>query len=1099
VKAPAEQGTAHGEQPTHRRPAAVRPEPAPTVPVTGGVASRIGAAAALRLQRQAGNRAVSRLVAQRKTGSAGPGAAQTGATAKGVTQPAAPSGGTATAAPSPEVVQRLADGGRAGPSADPKFAALKADVRAKQHKLAAHPPAAGEAAKAQKAAQAPPDDKLAQGKAAQAEQMEAAKPGEFNKAAFVKAVNDAINQQAPKNLDDADKFATSGKADQVKSQVSGQVTAGKQASAGAITSATQQPPDTSKAKDKPVTPLAPDPAPATPAPPNPAQAVPDKAPPAATDFSAGPAQVRDQMAEAQVTEEQLAKSNEPEFTGALKATKETEQHAATAPGQVRAAESRVLAGTKAEAAQTGAAALGAMAATRRTAGAAVAGGKQAAKSTDEAKRAQVTGILQKVFDTTKTAVEAILTGIDAKVDEKFSTGEKAARDAFTAEHRQKMKEYKDRRYSGWLGKGRWLRDKVMDLPAEANQIFVTARTGYVARMQQVIESVADVIAVELKKAKARIAEGRAQLRAEVDKLPKDLQKIGKQAAGDFAGKFDELTESVDNKGQELVQTLASKYTEALGAVDAEIAEEKEKNKGLVSKAVDAVGGAIKTILELKDLLLGVLAKAAEAVVAIIKDPIGFLGHLVSAVGAGLNAFMGRIGEHLQKGLVGWLMGSASSLGIQLPEKFDLKGIVSMIASLLGLTWDAIKARVIARGVPAQAIDGAEQSLPLIARLKAEGISGIWEAIVEKVGNLKDALFAKLSAYIGPEVLKAGIIWLLSLLNPASAFVKACKMIIDIVSFIVTRGAQIAQFVNAVLDAVIAIAKGGAGGVPQLIENALAKSIPVLIGGLAAILGIGGIADKVKKFIQSLSKPVMKAVDWVTDKIVGVGKKIWAKLKGFGRKVKDRINGSVSGRVESAATQPRESASGPVIKTVSMQGHSHRITFPPDGAVLMASVESGLVGKALARRSAIKDDVPTPTAEIEALDALVVLVRRSQEILRKKGADDPSFGPACDAVVAAVSAYAQKFRREDLDPTPASTEEEERWAVWAARAEALGFQRTNYRSHGAPVYRQGANRYISPDVDSHIGGVWKMATSVANLGSKKTRSGTYDADLKWIGK
>ncbi|WP_285667680.1 hypothetical protein, partial [Actinorhabdospora filicis] len=49
--------------------------------------------------------------------------------------------------------------------------------------------------------------------------------------------------------------------------------------------------------------------------------------------------------------------------------------------------------------------------------------------------------------------------------------------------------------------------------------------------------------------------------------------------------------------------------------------------------------------------------------------------------------------------------------------------------------------------------------------------------------------------------------------------------------------------------------------------------------LAALLGVGGIADKVKKFFQALSKPVMKAVDWVVGKIVGFGKKIWAKLKG----------------------------------------------------------------------------------------------------------------------------------------------------------------------------------------------------------------------------
>src|SRR5690606_29373393 len=94
-----------------------------------------------------------------------------------------------------------------------------------------------------------------QGKAANAEKMHAAKPGEFDKAGFIRAVNEAIAAQAPKNLDEADKFADSGKADAVKDQVQGQVAAGRQASAGQIESTTKAPPDTSKAKDKPVTPL----------------------------------------------------------------------------------------------------------------------------------------------------------------------------------------------------------------------------------------------------------------------------------------------------------------------------------------------------------------------------------------------------------------------------------------------------------------------------------------------------------------------------------------------------------------------------------------------------------------------------------------------------------------------------------------------------------------------------------------------------------------------------------------------------------------------------------------------------------------------------
>lgn len=898
----------------HQAPPAERPA-GPAAPIAEAEPGRrpgsapaqptMSVSAVQRLQSAAGNRAAASLLRGRSSASpraarppanghpAPPATAATTSAGPSSTLPAVPSTPDAAVA-----VQRLATGTTAGsaepgtrdgPASDPKFAALEADIRRKQRQVGAHPPAKTEAAAAQGAAKAPQDDKEAQGKAANAEKMNAAKPGEFDKAAFVRAVNEAIAAQAPKNLDEADKFGDSGKADAVKSRVQGQVSDGKTASAGPIESATSAPPDTSAAKEKQVTPLRPDQPPPTPATPDPAKAVPDKAPPSATDLSAGPAQVDQQMAGAQVTEEQLAKSNEPEFTDALATKKEGEQHAATAPGQVRAAEAQILAGAKAQAAQTGAKAMTALATDRKQAGAAVAKGKDGAKGDDETKRAQVTARLQKVFDATKTDVENILSELDKKVDDKFTKDEKAARDAFTAEHKRKMDEYKDKRYSGLLGKGRWLKDKFAGLPEEANQIFVQSRKGYVDRMQQVISGIADLIGADLTKAKQRIATGRDQLQAEIKTLPADLQAIGKEAAGEFASKFDALTESVDTKGNELVQTLATKYNEALKSVDDEIAAEKEKNKGLIAKAVDAVKGVIDTILKLKDMLLGVLAKAASAVMAIIKDPIGFLGKLVSAVGAGLRAFMANIAEHLKKGLIGWLLGAMSGAGLQLPAKFDLRGIIMMIGSLLGLTWAALRGRIISRGVPAAAMGAVEQSVPMAQKLQSEGIGGIWEQIKEKVGDLKENLFSKISEYLIPTVLIAGITWIISLLNPASAFIKACKMIIDIVTFIVERGAQIIQFVNAVLDAVIAIATGGTGGVPALIEAALAKSIPVLIGALAAILGIGGIADKVKKFFQSLAKPVMKAVDWVVDKIAGFGKKLWAKLKGLGRRLKDKAS------------------------------------------------------------------------------------------------------------------------------------------------------------------------------------------------------------------
>ncbi|WP_234338155.1 phage tail protein [Streptomyces sp. NRRL F-5727] len=806
------------------------------------------------------------------------------------------------------VAQRYTAPVKTPPNAAPGFRRVGADVAAKKRTMAAHAPAAAESKAAQDAAVAPPDDKEAQGKAANAEKMNAAKPGEFDKAAFVAAVDKAIEAQAPKNLDEADKFSKSGKADRVKEEVDGKVGEGKDTSAKDIETATKAPPDTSAAKDKPVTPLAPDRPPADPGAPSATDAIPEKQPPAVTDFSQGPAENDKAMADAEVTEEQLAKGNEPEFDEALKAKKTAETDSAKAPGKAHTAEDQQLATAKAGAAAAGAQAMNTLTATRAAAGKAVDGGKGETKSKDEQKRAEVTAKLQKVFDATKKDVEATLTGLDQKVDTAFTSGEKAARDAFTADHKARMKKYKDKRYGGLLGKGRWLKDKFAGMPQEANDLYQESRKLYVARMRTVISQVADLIGVELGRAKARIAQGRTELKAEVDRLPAELRAFGEEAQQDFAGKFEDLEASVDEKSEQLVQDLANKYTAALNAVDEEIKKLQEANKGLIDKAKDAIVGVIKTINELKNLLLGILAKAASAIMKIIKDPIGFLGNLVKAVGAGLNLFVSNIGEHLKKGLVSWLLGTATKAGLELPDRFDLRGIIQLITGLLGLTWDNIRSRITRKGAPEEALGAVETSVPVAKKLATEGPAGAFEEIKAETGDLKSTILSKLTEYLIPTVIIAGITWIVSLLNPASAFIRAVKGIIDIVTFVVNQGAQIADFVNAVLDAVIEIANGGAAGVPKMVETALAASIPLLIGFLAALLGIGGLANKVKSVFQAVSRPVNRAIDKIVDFIAKKGKALWQKLR------KDSKSPAKDGSTQSLAAKQK------VAKAASRDAH-----------------------------------------------------------------------------------------------------------------------------------------------------------------------------------
>ncbi|MFL6125327.1 hypothetical protein, partial [Actinophytocola sp.] len=770
--------------------------------------------------------------------------------------------------------------GPRSPGADPKFRALKKDVTAKEKAIAAsHPPAAAEAGAAQAAATLPADDREARGKAAHAEDMDAAQPKEFDKQAFVDAVRRAVADKAPKNLDEADKFGESGKAEEVKAEVQDKVGAGKDASAKEIASTTAAVPQ--PAPDaKPVVPLTPDKVPGKPATPNPGQAAPDPLPASATDMSAGPAKVDQQLSDAQVTEKQLSfdNSREPGFDKAVREKKTMEAHSTAAPKQLRAGESRELNGVRATAATHGAAAMAGIHATRVSTGKRVGTGKTGAKGRDEDRRKQVTDLLQTVFDQTRGDVEKILTDLDEKVDDQFTAGEKRARDRFTHEHEEGMRRYKDERYGGWTGWLKWTRDLFAGLPEEANRIYERARDNYLAAMNQLITDIAGTVERELRRAKDRIATGRKDLKAAVDGLPADLRMIGREAAADFAGRFDELKDTVGDKATELVDALATRYTDAVKSVDDEIAAEKEKNKGLVDKAMDAVGGAITAIIELGRMLMGVLRKAVSAIGAILKDPIGFLGNLVTGVGGGLRLFMRNAGHHLEQGVLAWLLGTGATAGLQLPTSFDVLGILLMLAALLGLSWANIRARLV-RKVPNQAVTAAETAVPLVAEVKKRGVAGMWSDLRSRVGDLRKELIGNLVSFLLPTIVIAGITWIVSLFNPASAFIRACKMIIDIIRFIVTNGRQIIEFVNTVLDAVIAIARGGTGGVPALVERALARSIPVLIGALAALLGIGGIAGKVKQIFQKLARPVNRAVDWVVAKIAGLVRKLWAKLKG----------------------------------------------------------------------------------------------------------------------------------------------------------------------------------------------------------------------------
>ena len=615
-----------------------------------------------------------------------------------------------------------------------------------------------------------------------------------------------------------------------------------------------------------------------------------------TELGAGPCEINNKLADAEVTDDQLKKGNEPQFNEALGSKQKAEEHAAQAPPEAKAAEGAQLGQAQAGAAGTVAAGLTAMHGGRASALGGITAHKSQAKAADEAKRAEISKHIEQVFTKAKTDVGALLDGLDQQVTDVFDKGEKVARDTFDTTVGKEVDDWKDDRYSGLRGKYRWVKDKFAGLPAEVNQIYTRNRTVYLANMQKVISDVADVVGSTLGKAKQRIADGRNEIKAYVASQPVALRKFANEAGEKMSDQFDSLDSDVDSKQESVVSDLAQKYVAARQSVDDSITKMQEDNKGLVEKAVDAVEAVVGIILKMKDMLMNVLSRAANAIGRIISDPIGFLDKLVSAVKAGLSKFVANIGEHLKKGLLDWLLGALSSAGIELPETFDLKGILTLALSILGLTWANIRGRLVSKvGEPVMA--KMEQAVDVFKIIATEGLAGLWKWILDRVGDFQEMVMGEIREFISEKVIKAGIEWLIGILNPAAAFIKACEAIYNVVMFFVEKGKEIIEFVNSILDSVESILNGGVGAVADLIEGTLAKTIPLIINFLADLLGLGGISEKIKEIIGKIQAPVNKAIDAVIGGALKIGKKLFGGLIAKGKGLHEKGAAYVKAKVE----------------------------------------------------------------------------------------------------------------------------------------------------------------------------------------------------------
>jgi len=762
------------------------------------------------------------------------------------------------------------------PQSDPAFNAVIANVQHTAIAKSAHPAAKTKEHEISAAAKGPASEVAGLAEGNQVQKISSQQPKPFDKEAFKAAVLQKIAQVMPKNLEEADEFKDKDKVSSVKPALNQQVKKDKEEAQGDIAHTTAEKPSGEGIKPKEVTPLKD--MPVGPAPQVDGKgAVPKPKPDAEISTAAESKSMDDAYTKANVTSGQLQESNEPTFIDADNTKKSSQQKIEQSPGDFRKFEQGALsqAGKQSDAILHKG--LGQMQGARHDDFSKVIARQNSGKANDEAVRAKVTADLQKIYTDSKAQVEARLHSLDATVNSLFDTGALSAKNAFENYVDKAIKDYKSKRYAGLDGKLQWLADKWNGMPAEVNNFYVAGRTIYEQEMGKTLDVIAATVERELVAATQLVAEGRKKVVQYIHDQPASVQKIAKEQGKGILSDFGKLEHTIADKQNEIIDALATKYSDKLKEVDDRIKQMKEANKGLATMIMEKVGGVIKTIMEMKSFLAGLLKKAMDIIGAIIAHPIKFLGNLIDAIGTGLKNFVANIGEHLKNGVFEWLMGAIPG-GITLPKTWDLKGIFQLVMQVLGFTWGHIRGLAVTM-MGEKMVKALETGFDIFVVIIRDGISGLWTYIMDKLGDLKSMVIDAIIGLLKTEVVEAGIKWLLGLLTPASAFLKACSLIIDIVKWFINNASRIADLISGILDSVGDIAAGNLGGAAKKVETSLKRIIPITIGFLAGILGIGDLSARVQGIIKKVTDPINKAIDWLLKKGYEYGKKFLDKITG----------------------------------------------------------------------------------------------------------------------------------------------------------------------------------------------------------------------------
>lgn len=273
-------------------------------------------------------------------------------------------------------------------------------------------------------------------------------------------------------------------------------------------------------------------------------------------------------------------------------------------------------------------------------------------------------------------------------------------------------------------------------------------------------------------------------------------------------------------------------------------------------------------------VLDYIKRTGAALKSILKNPLPFVSNLVKAATLGFKTFATNFGEHLKTGLIDWLTGSLP--GVYIPKAFSLSEVVKFVFSVLGLTWQNIRQKLV-KAVGEPAVKVMEEGFELVRTLVTKGPAAAWEHIKDQLSNLKDMVIGGITDFVTDTIVKKAVPKLVAMFIPGAGFISAILSIYDTVMVFVKKISSIAQVVTGFIDSIVDIAAGTIGTAVSRIETILARLLSLAINFLAGFLGLSNISSKIMGVIDTkVRAPIDKALDKLVNWIVMMAKKLLVK-------------------------------------------------------------------------------------------------------------------------------------------------------------------------------------------------------------------------------